>query len=95
MVSVLHGFVDRFLKGVVVCEGLMGQFGLLERLPGRFDFVEFRGVFRQPFDGELVGALGECFPGQLAGVNRPVVEHQHHRQVQLARLRSVNPVDFA
>src|SRR4051794_39212536 len=48
---------------------------LLEVAPASFDVVQFGGVFGQPFEGEP-GALGERLCGQLAGVDRPVVEHR-------------------
>src|SRR4051794_14886605 len=48
---------------------------LLEVAPASFDVVQFGGVFRQPFEGEP-GALGERLCGQLAGVDRPVVENR-------------------
>src|SRR3954463_10444068 len=49
---------------------------LLEVAPASFDIVQFGGVFGQPFEGEP-GALGERLCGQLAGVDRPVVEHRN------------------
>jgi len=62
-------------ESIGIGEGKIGQIMLLEVAPASFDIVQFGGVFRQPFEGEP-GALGERLCGQLAGVNRPVVEHR-------------------
>src|SRR5436305_14966329 len=51
---------------------------LLEVAPASFDVVQLGGVFRQPFEGEP-GALGERLCGQLAAVDRSVVEHRNQR----------------
>jgi len=48
---------------------------LFEVAPAPFDVVQFGGIFRQPFEGEP-RAFGERLCGQLAAVNRPVVEHR-------------------
>src|SRR5918996_943179 len=45
------------------------------RASASFDVIQLRGVFRQPFEGEP-GARGERLCGQLAGVDRPVVENR-------------------
>lgn len=75
-IPVPHALVDRLLKGVVVSKGLMGQFGLLERHPCRFDIIQLWGVFRQPLCREPAGAVGKRGGCELAGVHRPVVEDQ-------------------
>src|SRR5215213_897477 len=51
---------------------------LLEVAPAALDVVQLGGVFRQPLDGEP-GARGKRAGGQLAGVDRPVVEHRDQR----------------
>jgi hypothetical protein len=56
-------------------EGAIGELMLFEVAPAPFDVVQLRGVFRQPFESEP-GALGEGLCGQLACVDRPVVEHR-------------------
>lgn len=93
-VSVLHGVVDCPFEVVRVGESLMRQLGLFKRFPGWLDVVEFRGVFWQPLNREPMGAVGKCGPGQFAGVNRAVVEHQNDWHVVLAQLWAVKPVDF-
>src|SRR3954470_22771577 len=62
-------------ESVGIGEGSVGELMLLEVAPASFDVVQFGGVFRQPFEGEP-GALGERLCGQLAGVDRPVVENR-------------------
>ncbi len=58
-VEIDDGVMDGLVERGDVCEGLVGEVMGLEIAPDRFDFIEFRGVFRQPFDGEPVGAGGE------------------------------------
>jgi hypothetical protein len=62
-------------ESVDIGNGSVGELMLLEVAPASFDVVQFGGVFRQPFEGEP-GALGERLCGQLAGVDRPVVENR-------------------
>src|SRR5438270_13393798 len=62
-------------ESIGIGEGAVGELMLLEVAPASFDVVQFGGVFGQPVEGEP-GALGERLCGQLAGVDRPVVEHR-------------------
>src|SRR5215210_294577 len=62
-------------ESVGIGEGAVGELMLLEVAPASFDVVQFGGIFRQPFEGEP-GALGERLCGQLAGVDRPVIENR-------------------
>src|SRR3954454_8445803 len=62
-------------ESVGIGEGSVGELMLLEVAPASFDVVQLGGVFRQSFEGEP-GARGERLCGQLAGVDRPVVEHR-------------------
>ena len=66
---------DGAFESVGIDEGTIGELMLLDVAPASFDVVQFGGVFRQPFEGEP-GALGERLCGQLAGVDRPVVENR-------------------
>jgi hypothetical protein len=67
---------DGAFESVGIGEGAIGELMLLEVAPTSLDVIQFGGVFRQPFDGEP-GALGECAGGQLAGMDRPVVEDRN------------------
>src|SRR4051812_6448766 len=62
-------------ESVDIGEGAISELMLLEVAPASLDVVQFGGVFGQPLDGEP-GALGERLCGQLAGVDRPVVENR-------------------
>ena len=62
-------------ESVGVNESAIGELMLLEVAPASFDIVQLRGVFRQPFEGKP-GARGERLYCQLAGVDRPVIEHR-------------------
>jgi hypothetical protein len=66
---------DRAFESVGIGEGTIGQKMLLEVTPASLDVVQLGGVFRQPFEGEP-SARGERLCGQLAGVDRPVVENR-------------------
>ena len=85
MVEAGDSFRDGAGKSVGIGEGAVGELMLLEIAPASFDVVQFGGVFRQPFEGEP-GAPGERLCGQLAGVDRPVVENRDQ-----GRVRSVVP----
>jgi len=50
--------------------------------PNDLDVVQFGGVFGRPFDGEPVGALGQCRLAGLADVDRSVVEDEDDRLVR-------------
>src|ERR1041384_3881073 len=63
---------------VDIGEGRIAEVLLLEVTPASLDVVEFGGVFWQPFEGEP-GARGERLCGQLAGVDRRVVENRDQR----------------
>src|SRR3954454_19090704 len=63
-------------ESVGIGEGAIGELMLLEIAPASFDVVQLRGVFRQPFEGQP-RARGERLCGQLAGVDRPVIENRY------------------
>ena len=70
-----YSVMDGAGESVGIGEGAIGELMLLEVAPASFDVIQLRGVFRQPFEGQP-GALGERLCCQLAGVDRPVVEHR-------------------
>src|SRR5215218_754192 len=65
-------------ESIGIGEGAVGELMLLEVAPASLDIVQFGSVFWQPFKGEP-GAHGERLCGQLAGVDRPVIEHRNQR----------------
>ena len=65
---------DGAFESVGIGEGMIGELMLLEVAPASLDIVQLGSVFRQPFEGQP-GARGERLCGQLAGVDRPVVEN--------------------
>src|SRR5918998_2289866 len=67
---------DVAFESVGISEGTIGEIMLLEVAPAALDIIQLRGVFRQPLDGEP-GTLGKRAGGQLAGVDRPVVENRN------------------
>src|SRR3954467_15955948 len=69
---------DGAFESVGIGEGMIGELMLLEVAPASLDIVEFGSVFRQPFEGQP-GARGERLCGQLAGVDRPVIENRDQR----------------
>jgi hypothetical protein len=72
------GIRDGASESIGIGEGAIGELMLLEVAPASLDVVQLGGVFRQPFEGEP-GTLGERLCGQLAGVDRPVVENRDQR----------------
>src|SRR3954463_5839873 len=73
LVAGVDGSVDGPIERVDILEGLVGEMVRLEVAPDRFNVVEFGRVFRQPLDGEPMGAGGQGGAGELAGMDRPVV----------------------
>jgi hypothetical protein len=92
LVAGVDGGVDGLVERVDILEGLVGEMVRLEVAPDRFDVVEFGGVFRQPLDGEPVGAGGQRGAGELAGVDRPVVLDQDNGPDWPARLGPIRLV---
>jgi hypothetical protein len=66
---------DGAFESVGISEGTISELMLFEIAPASLDVIQLGGVFRQPFEGEP-GALGQRLCGQLAGVDRPVVENR-------------------
>ena len=66
---------DDMTESVGIGESMVGELMLFEVAPASFDIVQLGGIFRQPFEGEP-RARGERRCGQLAGVDRPVVENR-------------------
>jgi hypothetical protein len=62
-------------ESVGIGESMVGELMLLEVAPASFDIVQLGGVFRQPFEGKPA-ALGERLCGQLAAMDRSVVEYR-------------------
>src|SRR3954447_26145011 len=90
-------FGDRLLDGdFEVLDGLecaVSEEVALEIAPGAFDVVQFGRVFRQPLNGQP-GPHRERGAGQLADVDRAVVEHQHDGEHLASRLGSVAEVQL-
>jgi hypothetical protein len=93
-VEIDDGVMDGLVEGGNVCEGLVGEVMGLEIAPGRLDFIEFGGVFRQPLDGEPVCAGGQGGERAFAGVDRTIVLDQHDRLGLSPGLRSKEPVEL-
>src|SRR4051812_23861272 len=69
----------------------VGEEVALEVAPGALDVVQFGRVFWQPLDSQP-GPHGERGAGQLADVDRAVVEHQHDGEDLASGLGSVTEV---
>src|SRR4051794_40525172 len=88
-VQIGDGGVDCGFEIVEVGEGAMGEMMSLEIAPRTFDVIELRSILGQPLNREPMPARVEGCPTDLAGVDRAVVEHQHHRLGRLTRLGAV------
>ena len=62
-------------ESVGIGKGTVGELMLLQVAPASLDVVQLGGVFWQPFEGEP-GARNERLCGQLAAVDRPVIENR-------------------
>src|SRR4051794_21713320 len=69
--------VDGAVEVIRAGERLMSEVMPLQVAPETLDIVQLRSIFRQPLDGEPVGARGERGAACLAGVDRAVVEDEH------------------
>src|SRR5260370_33520190 len=78
-VQVGDGTVDSGVEGVHIGKRLVGEIEGFEVMPDHFDVVELGRVLGQPFDGEPMGAGGQCCRGGLADVNRAVVRGRARR----------------
>src|ERR1700736_2216891 len=88
LIKTIDGECDggvEFLDGTecLVCEEVP-----LEVAPGALDVVEFGRVLGQPLDGQP-SALLKGGAGQLADMDRPVIEHQDHRSCCAPECRPV------
>src|SRR4051794_38207142 len=91
----LHdGLMDGAIEVFRSPERLMGEVMPLQVAPDRFDVVELGSIFRKPFDGEPVRALGERGAGRLAGVDRAVVEDEHERLDGNPELGTIAAIDL-
>src|SRR4051812_25642982 len=88
--GIVDGVIEVFRSG----EGLVSEVMPLQVAPEDLDVVELRSVFRQPFDREPVGALGERGAGRLAGVDRTVVEDQNEGLDRDAELGTIAPINL-
>src|SRR5271157_1646207 len=93
-VEIDDGVMDGLVERGDVCEGLVGEVMGLKIAPDRLDVVEFRGVFRQPLDGEPVCAGGQGGERAFAGVDRTIVLDQHDRFGLSPGLRSKETVEL-
>ena len=93
-VELNHGLLDGAIEVIRAGEGLVGEVMPLQVPPDPFNVVQFRSIFRQPFDPEPVGALGEGGTGRLAGVDGAVVEHKHNGRECDPELGCIAPIDL-
>src|SRR5215212_6545881 len=93
-VELSNRFVDGAVEVIRTVERLMSEVMPLQVAPETLDVVQLRSIFRQPLDGEPVGALGERGAACLAGVDRAVVEDQNDGLDRNSELGPIAPVDL-
>src|SRR3982751_3403845 len=93
-VELSNRFGDGAVEVIRTVERLMSEVMPLQVAPETLDVVQLRSIFRQPLDGEPVGALGERGAACLAGVDRAVVEDQNEALDRDALLGAIAPVDL-
>jgi hypothetical protein len=78
VVEVIDAEGDGGIELVDGSKGLVREEVSFEIPPGALDVVQFGRVFRQPFDGQPWSFV-EGRAGQLADMDRPIIEDQDHR----------------
>ena len=84
--------MDSAVEMIDIGEGLMREEMAFQIAPGSLDVVQFRGVFRQPFDGQPI-PHGEGSLRGFAGMDRAIVENKDDGLVRAARARPVDRVE--
>src|SRR4051812_36383937 len=87
-------FVDGAVEVIRAGERLMSEVMPLQVAPETLDIVQLRSIFRQPLDGEPVGARGERGAACLAGVDRAVVEDEHEGLEHHPELGAIAPLNL-
>jgi hypothetical protein len=72
LVHVGNTFMDSTVEMIGIGEGLMSEEVAFQIAPGSLDVVQFRGIFRQPFDGEPISG-GQSGPRGFAGMDPPML----------------------
>src|SRR3954464_9415985 len=93
-VELSNRFVDGAGEVIRTVERLMSEVMPLQVAPETLDVVQLRSIFRQPLDGEPVGALGERGAACLAGVDRGGVQDEQEGVDRDASLGPIAPVDL-
>src|ERR1700687_2710953 len=84
--------MDSAVEMIDIGEGLMREEVSFQIAPGPLDVVQFRSVFRQPFDGQP-SPRGERGLRGFAGMDRAIVENKDDGLVRAARAARARPVD--
>ncbi len=84
MVEVSNRGMDGLVELVDLAEGLLRQVVPLQVAPGALAIVQCGRLPGQPLD-RAPGPRGECLGAGLAGMDRAVIEHQHHRPARPTR----------
>ena len=94
MVHVGNTLMDSAVEMIDIGEGLMREEVAFQIAPGTLDVVEFRGIFRQPFDGQPI-ARGKRGPRGFADMDRAIVENKDDGLVRAAGAWPVDRVEAA
>jgi hypothetical protein len=94
VVHVGNGLMDSAVEMIDIGEGLMREEVAFQIAPGSLDVVQFRSVFRQPFNGQPI-PHGERSLRGFAGMDRAIVENKDDGLVRAAWVRPVDRVEAA
>src|SRR5712692_1019758 len=94
VVHVGDALMDSAVEMIGVGEGLVSEEMALEVTPGSLDVVQFRGIFRQPYDLEP-GPRRQGGPRSRAGMDRAIIEDEDDGFLVTARARPVDRVALA
>src|SRR5712691_40594 len=86
--------MDGAVEMIDIGEGLMREEVAFQIAPGSLDVVEFRGVFRQPFDGQPIARRKRGARG-LADMDRAMVENKDNGLVWPAWAWAIDRVEAA
>jgi hypothetical protein len=86
--------MDSAVEMIDIGEGLMREEMAFQIAPGSLDVVQFRSVFRQPFDGQPIARSKRGARG-LADMDGTVVEYEEDGFVGAAWTRPVDRVEAA
>src|ERR1700740_1754880 len=89
-----NGFLDGSVERAWIGKSPVGEVMGFKVPPDRLDVIEFRRIFRQPFDSQPMGAGCERGLCGLAHMDGAVIEHHDNWFASMARPGAVEPIEL-